>query len=222
MEEPPFYLKENGTLIYQTPGWLSKDEADVLFQDLIDQIPWKQKFNSFFNTDEPRLSCSVGEGVDGRGNTIVHKYSSTSTALIDWNTSKSRAIQTVRKLRDRLEKEIGVYHDSALIQLYRTGEDHIGEHSDKELKPAISRLYDIEPNETVYALSLGASRRFFFRSKADKSRRLTFMINHGDMLAMEGKCQQQFTHGVPVMSNKKNPIGPRISITWRLLGDWDF
>ena len=220
--EEPFYLEENGTLIYQTSAWLSKQEADSLFADLIKQVPWMKKFNPRFEVDEPRLSCGIGDGIDGRGNPIVHHYSGTSTPQINWDSTKYPVLKRVRELRDRIEQETGLFHDSASLQLYRTGDDYIGEHADLELKPSISRIWDIESNETVYALSLGASRRFFLRNKEDKSRRMTFMVNHGDMLAMEGKCQQQFTHGVPKMSNKANPIGPRISITWRLLGEWDF
>jgi alkylated DNA repair dioxygenase AlkB len=227
--DEPFEINENGDSIYLVPQWLPKKEATALFNSLLDEAPWPKepRWNPIFKCYEPRLSLAIGEEQDGLGQPIVHRYSGTASPLVPWN--ELPCLQVVRKLRDQIEKETGLYHDAASLQLYRTGKDYIDEHADRELKQAISRDPHFQPNptKTVYALSLGETRRFAFRRNADRQR-YTLMVSNGDMLVMEGlKLQSRWTHELPKMMSKAegsdepgSAIGPRISITWRLLGDY--
>lgn len=227
--EDPFEISENGDSIYLVRQWLPEKEATRLFRLLLKEAPWPEepRWNPIFKCPEPRLSLAIGEEKDGYGEPIVHKYSGTASPLVSWQSSS--ALQEVRKLRDRIEAETGLYHDSASLQYYRNGRDYIDEHPDRELKEAITRdpEFKLKPTKTVYALSLGETRRFAFRRNSDRQR-YTLMVSNGDMLVMEGlKLQSRWTHELPKMLAKASPdeepgsaIGPRISITWRLLGNY--
>lgn len=225
-----FEISENGDSIYLIRKWLPEAEAQKLFDLLLTEAPWPKepRWNPIFKCPEPRLSLAIGEEKDGFDQPIVHKYSGTSSPLVSWN--QIECLKEVRKLRDRIEDETGLYHDSASLQLYLNGMNYIDEHPDRELKPAITRdkTFNLLPTKTVYALSLGATRRFAFRRNVDRQR-FTVMLDNGDMLAMEGwKLQSRWTHELPKMTGRASPgdepgtaVGPRISITWRLLGDYE-
>lgn len=216
----PFLLEDATGVVYQVPKWLNKKEANSLFKDLLENAPWPEqpRWNAKFNCFEPRISLAIGEPLDGQGNPIVHKYSGTSSRLVDWNSLD--CLKRIKELRDRIEEETGFFHDSASLQYYRNGHDYIAEHADLELKLSRSREYEIEPTKTVYALSLGATRRFYFK-RNETGQRYDLEVANGDMLAMEGlHLQKTFKHALPKMTSKLNPVGPRISVTWRLLGEY--
>lgn len=68
--------------------------------------------------------------------------------------------------------------NSCLLNLYRTGDDKVGWHSDDE------SMYG--KNSTICSVSLGQSRDFQVREKADKTRKLAWSLGQGDVLAMAG------------------------------------
>lgn len=221
-------INENGTLIYQVKNWFNNSTSVDLFNNLVSQVPWHQNKNSRFGVLEPRLCHAVAEDVDGTGQPIIHKYGGITIPTCSWHSSPIAGVQMVRQLRDRLEQETGIFHDAALIQYYRNGKDYNREHFDSNLQSAQSRFGPVVANKTVYCLSLGATRTFYFKRNSDGAR-FDYILDHGDLLVMEGNCQDQFVHCLPKSvakaSGSNEPgsaIGPRISITWRLLGKWNF
>lgn len=225
-------IKEKGTEVYIVREWIKKKEADKLMDDLMEKIDWEQKWNEKFACNEPRLAFSLRDEKDGKGNPIVHNYSGVKTKFDCWDEKSIIGLKNediycqVRGYRDRIEKETYLYHDSCSFQYYRTGDDYVAYHQDKEIQNAISKTEDIKPTKTVICLTLGATRRFLLRRWHPETKERKNMevfevyINSGDVLVMEGNCQKTFEHCVPPMKSKKNPVGPRISITFRLLGEY--
>lgn len=228
-------IEENGTRIYLVKGWYhdsptktSLKNSKQFLKALIEKSKWHQNEHKRFGNKEPRLSFATGEVCDGRGKKIVHHYGDVSIDLESWNDNPRPEIQRIAELRDQIEDETGIFHDAALVQRYVNGLHYNKEHFDSNLQEAQSRSQGKLGIETVYCLSLGARRKFVFWRKSDRER-FEYWLDDGDILVMEGLCQKQFTHELPKVTAKKTPesepgsaVGERISITWRLLGQWNF
>jgi hypothetical protein len=109
----------------------------------------------------PRLVAVQGT-VDGEGNYPIYRHpSDESPPLLPFSP-------TVSLIKTHVEKAIGHEVNHVLIQLYRSGQDYISEHSDKTL--------DIAHGSYICNVSLGAERTMVFRTKRvdkDPSRRHT-------------------------------------------------
>ncbi|QFT30700.1 2OG-Fe(II) oxygenase superfamily protein [Labrenzia sp. THAF82] len=107
-------------------------------------------------------------------------------------------VPALLELKELVERICGHKFQSCLLNLYHSGEEGLGWHSDGEKTP-------------VASLSLGATRRFVFKNKADKGT-LEVQLAHGDLLVMEGETQDYWLHRVPPMKSVKEP---RINLTFR-------
>ena len=88
--------------------------------------------------------------------------------------------------------------NSCLLNLYHTGEDSLGWHSDSE-------------KGVVASFSLGATRKFVFKHKKT-SEKVAFNLSNGDLLVMKGDTQENWLHTVP---RTKKISSPRINLTFR-------
>jgi len=95
-------------------------------------------------------------------------------------------------------------NNSCLLNLYRDGKDSNGWHSDDEK--------ELGRNPTIASLSLGASRVFKFRSKEEKSKIKSLVIEPGSLLLMKGETQHNWQHQLPKTSKK---VTARINLTFR-------
>ena len=97
--------------------------------------------------------------------------------------------------------------NSALITMYKDGNDYIGFHSDDEP--------EIIDNSKIVTVSLGETRQIQFRPKTNKSTcgETSFSLVHGTVYSMSKESQDSYQHSIP----KDNSKTPRISITFRLL-----
>ena len=96
-------------------------------------------------------------------------------------------------------------YNSVMITSYSCGNDWIPFHSDDE--------NSIKPGSSIMTISLGASRKFEFKSKSvNNPVETSLILDHGDSLTMTHLSQSFFKHGVP-----KDPSSNqmRISITLR-------
>src|SRR5690349_200285 len=127
--------------------WLPPAEADVLFAQLRDTIPWETHVIRMFGREvaSPRLSCWIGDP----GASYV--YSRTRFEPHPWPPA-------LAALRPHLEQACGATFNSVLANLYRDGNDAMGWHSDDEPELGTAPV--------IASLSLGAPRRFVLRPKA--------------------------------------------------------
>lgn len=77
-------------------------------------------------------------------------------------------------LKNKLEKLINKKFSYVVLNYYRNGSDYIGYHADREIKIGSS----------VVSISLGASRRFYLKSKYDKNIIYKYVLNNGDILIL--------------------------------------
>lgn len=90
-----------------------------------------------------------------------------------------------------------------LANLYRDGRDGVGWHADNER--------ELGPDPVVASISLGAPRRFRFRSK-DRTRQLDMMLEHGSLLLMAEGTQTAWEHCLP---RSTRAVGTRVNLTFR-------
>ncbi|KAI4730915.1 hypothetical protein E4T49_01276 [Aureobasidium sp. EXF-10728] len=128
---------------------LEPEAAKVAFQDLFTEVHWQRMYHAA--GEVPRLVCCQGDIDDTDGSMPVYRHpSDQSLPLLRWSP-------TVTKIKEEAEERVGHRLNHALIQLYRSGQDHISEHSDKTL--------DILHGSKIVNVSLGAQRTMRLRTK---------------------------------------------------------
>lgn len=107
-------------------------------------------------------------------------------------------------VRARLEAFLGVPFSYVLLNRYRTGRDSVAWHNDR-LPPEVAR-------PVIASLTLGATRAFDLRAKANPSRVLSVDLDHGDLVVMRGETQRHWDHRV---AKDVRIAGERINLTFR-------
>ena len=179
------------------PNFLETKEAVSIFENLHKETPWQQDNITVFGKvyAQPRLTSLYAN------NSLPYSYSNITmhphsfTPLID-------------SLRKRIEKHTKATYTTCLLNLYRNGKDSNGWHSDDEK--------ELGMNPTIASLSIGANRLFKFRSKEDKSKIKSLIIESGSLLLMKGETQHNWQHQLPKTSKI---VPPRINLTFRKIED---
>jgi alkylated DNA repair dioxygenase AlkB len=164
-----------------------------LFSELNDTTNWQQEFATLFNRSIalPRLTAWYGD----RGKTYT--YSNIRMEPQIWTPA-------LLQVKSKVEAIVGVQFNSVLLNLYRNGKDSMGWHSDDER--------ELGKNPVIASVSFGASRRFVFRQKFEKSLKFELELNSGSLLLMQGTTQHFWQHQVP---KTRQTVPPRINLTFR-------
>ena len=109
----------------------------------------------------------------------------------------------IERLRERAEALSGASFNAALANLYRTGRDSVGWHSDNEA--------GLGNRPIIASLSLGGERRFQFRHRKTKQT-ITLELRMGHWLIMAGDTQRFWVHQVPKTAAA---VAPRVNLTFR-------
>lgn len=107
-------------------------------------------------------------------------------------------------LRRRLEALTGVRFSHVLLNRYRDGRDSVAWHNDREVETIRQPV--------IGSLTLGATRAFDLRPKADRRRVISVDLDHGDLLVMRGDTQRNWEHRV---AKDRRIAGERINLTFR-------
>jgi alkylated DNA repair dioxygenase AlkB len=183
-----------GGAVRFVPRWLERPEADALFAELRANVDWSQGTIVLFGREvrEPRLTAWVGDA--------DYTYSGRTVRRTPWPP-------VIAALRTRVEAAADAAFNAVLLNLYRSGQDSMGMHSDDE--PELGR------DPIVASVSLGEARRFVLQPKKKSARRdgsFECLLEHGSLLVMAGSCQHHYRHGVP--KDESRP-GERINLTFR-------
>lgn len=201
----------------------TKALRDLIFTQLYNEVRWQRMLHQ--QGEVPRLVCCQGEfGEDGSMPVYRHPTDQTLPLL-----HFSPKVQVIRK---QAEKLVGHPLNHVLIQLYRSGNDHISEHSDKTL--------DVAKGSSIVNVSFGAQRTMRLRTKkvskpvdgtnndgkeTDIAERTTQRVAmpHNSMFVLGLKSNEKWLHGI--MPDKRLPAersepeeaynGIRISLTFR-------
>ena len=173
-------------------NFLTADFAAQAFDEIKNKNKWEQpEITIFGNTVlEPRLSTwhnELGEG---------YKYSGVMRHAQPFS-------ETLSEIRNRCAEVANTPFNSALVNLYRNGQDGVGWHSDNEACNG--------PEPTIASVSLGATRRFDMRHRKT-GETIKIQLESGSLLVMAGKSQQYWVHQV---AKTKRVHEPRINLTFR-------
>jgi len=175
------------------PDWLAPSEAAALFAALRDDVPWEVHRIRLFGreVDSPRLSCWIGD------RQARYRYSGSWFEPRPWPAA-------MQPIRARLEAEVCVAFNAVLANCYRDGRDAMGWHSDDER--------ELGPAPVIASLSLGATRRFLLKHRAQPGPRLALELGAGSLLLMSGDTQRHYRHALP---RTARAVGERINLTFR-------
>lgn len=188
------HLPLDGAQVVYYPAPDLGKSADELLKRLRRDIVWEQHSIQIEDRiiPQPRLSSWYGD--------VVHTYSTLAHVLTPHAFTPLLEI-----VRQHVETICDSKFNSMLANLYRSGDDAIGWHSDNEP--------ELGPEPLIAAISLGAERRFNLRRRDDHSKTVCLVLGHGSLLVMSGGTQRNWQHGV---ARTKQVIGERINLTFRL------
>jgi alkylated DNA repair dioxygenase AlkB len=172
-------------------GVLPRDQSATLFQRLTSEIDWQRESLFLFGrtVQTPRLTAWYGDA--------PYTYSGLTHPPRSWP-------DLLRELRQLVEQLTASRFNTVLLNLYRDGNDSMSWHSDDE--PELGR------NPAIASLNFGATRRFRFRNRKDRSKTLAVDLSDASLLLMGGAIQHHWQHALP---KSKKPMGARINLTFR-------
>ncbi|XP_058161479.1 alpha-ketoglutarate-dependent dioxygenase alkB homolog 3 isoform X2 [Dasypus novemcinctus] len=182
------------------PGFVELKEADWILDQLLQDVPWKQRtgIREDITYQQPRLTAWYGE--------LPYIYSRiTMEPNPHW-------LPVLSILKNRIEENTGHTFNSLLCNLYRDEKDSVDWHSDDE--PSLGRC------PIIASLSFGATRTFEMRKKPPPEEngdytyveRVKIPLDHGTLLIMEGATQADWQHRVPKEYHSREP---RVNLTFR-------
>lgn len=182
-----------GGELYYSPHVFSREQSDEYFNQLFTEIRWKQEPIKIFGREilQPRLTAWYGDIEK------PYTYSGLTMEANHW-------IHPLLEIKSIADKYASVVSTSALMNLYRDGNDGLGWHRDNEKV--------LGPTPTIVSVSLGATRLFQMRHYKDKKPLISLELQPGSLVIMKGESQRVWEHRVP---KSKNLHGARINITFR-------
>nr|WP_315159427.1 alpha-ketoglutarate-dependent dioxygenase AlkB [uncultured Flavobacterium sp.] len=192
--EPIVFDLPNAEIIY-FPAFLSKEEADSLFQELLKNTPWQQDEITVYGKKhlQPRLTALYGN--EGK----PYSYSNIKMQPHFWTLP-------LQKIKSLVENICETNFTTVLLNYYRDGNDGNGWHADNEKELGI--------NPIIASLSLGAERNFQLKHNLDSSQKKNIVLENGSLLLMKGTTQHFWKHQVPKTAKT---IGSRINLTFRVI-----
>ena len=177
------------------PHFFDKKQADIIFAQLANDIPWQQDTISVFGKtyQQPRLTAFFGN--EGK----TYSYSNIKMQPHPWNIP-------MQKIKLYVENVLETSFTSVLLNYYRDGKDSNGWHADNEKELGI--------NPIIASVSFGAERTFQLKHNSDLTLKKSIILEHGSLLLMKGTTQHFWKHQIPKTSK---PIGSRINLTFRTI-----
>ncbi|NXI34829.1 ALKB2 demethylase, partial [Galbula dea] len=178
-------------------------EADEIFRQLEEEVEYFQgemtKLQVFGKWHEiPRKQVTYGDPE------VTYTYSGVTFSPKPW-------IPVLDLIRGRLASATGHTFNFVLINRYKDGEDHIGEHRDDER--------ELVPRSPIASVSFGACRDFVFRHCDSRGRKATrhmkpikLQLAHGSLLLMKYPTNVYWYHSLPT---RRGVLAPRINLTFR-------
>lgn len=180
-----------------------KEEADILFRKLEKEVVYAtgeeaqvHVFGKAHNI--PRKQATYGDAG------LAYTYSGVKRLACPWTP-------TLEHIREAVTKTTGQTFNFVLVNRYKDGLDHMGEHRDDEK--------DLDPLCPIASVSLGAARDFIFRHRDMRGKQSCSRIEpvkmelaHGSLLLMNPPTNTFWYHSLPV---RKKVLAPRINLTFR-------
>jgi alkylated DNA repair dioxygenase AlkB len=131
------------------------------------------------------------------GDAKKYKYALNNDAVpLPW-TLELLEIKTI------IEKLTGYKYNVCLLNYYKDGKEKFGFHADNE---------EIGNTIPIAVISLGAKRKFYYKSLTDPDDKHCIKLAHGSLLLMDPKTHEKYLHALPPDNTIKEH---RLSLTFR-------
>ena len=192
--EPIVFTLPDAEIIYY-PHFFDKKEANTIFVQLTNVIPWQQDEIRVFGKIhlQPRLTALFG--YEGKS----YSYSNIKMQPHPWNP-------ILKKIKSKIESVSHTNFTSVLLNQYRDGKDSNGWHADNEK--------ELGSNPIIASVSLGTERIFQLKHNTIPNLKQNILLEHGSLLLMKGTTQHFWKHQIPKTSKQ---IGSRINLTFRVI-----
>jgi alkylated DNA repair dioxygenase AlkB len=169
-------------------------EATHYFDRLQETIDWKNDEAIIFGK-----KIITKRKVAWYGNQdFSYTYSNTTRLALQWTS----ALLEIKQLAENISKAT---FNSCLLNLYHSGDEGVGWHSDDEKS--------LKNNAPIASISFGAERVFSFKHKITKETR-GVALEAGSLLVMKDETQLHWLHSIP---KSKKVSRPRINLTFRTM-----
>ena len=187
------WLPKDGVVNYFGPI-IPLEQADDFFKILADTIPWEADVVHMFGkriVTKRKVAWYGDQPYD-------YTYSNSTKKALPWTPA-------LRELKEMAENLTNETYNSCLLNLYHTGEEGMGWHTDNEK--------ELKRNGAIASYSFGAERKFVFKHKTTKEM-VELLLDHGSLLVMKGATQNHWLHRLPPT---KKVGSARINLTFRTI-----
>ena len=196
MPYPENKLPHNGE-VYYFGKIFSEAEAESHFKQLLENSDWQHDEVMIFGKRivTQRKTAWYGE----------EEYEYTYSKM----TKKARLwIPELLPVKRKVEEVTGRQFNSCLLNLYQSGEEGMGWHSDAEA--------ELGKHPAIASVSFGAERKFVLKHKTS-GEKIELQLEPGSLLLMAGETQHHWVHSLPKTKKVKEP---RINLTFRDIKKW--
>ncbi|WP_269240300.1 alpha-ketoglutarate-dependent dioxygenase AlkB family protein [Flavobacterium limnophilum] len=192
--EPIILNLPDAEIIYY-PHFFDKKEADTIFAELKNDIPWQQDDIRVYGKihQQPRLTALFGN--EGKS----YSYSNIKMKPHPWT-------MLLQKIKLKVESVCDSNFTTVLLNQYRDGKDSNGWHADNEKELGV--------NPIIASVSFGAERVFQLKHNSIPGLKQNILLEHGSLLLMKRTTQNFWKHQIP---KTLKPIGSRINLTFRVI-----
>lgn len=182
---------------YYYPEWMSAADSTKLMNQLDKSLQWEADQLLMFGkrVTTRRKVAWVGDP------NCNYTYSGVKKEAQPW-------IPELLVLKSQIEELSQSEFNSCLLNLYHDGKDGMGWHSDDEK--------ELDAKSPIASISLGATRKFSFRNKTDKTT-VSLPLENGSALVMHSPTQQFWQHALLKTTTIHTP---RINLTFRKINPY--
>ena len=177
--------------VYLFENLFTSQKSDQITKNILSEVSWRDDKITMFGKTYPQARKVAFHGDPG----VDYIYTRIKMISPGWTPQ-------LKKLNIWLRKEFQLDFNTALVNYYRDGRDHMSWHRDDEP--------ELKLNPTIASLNFGASRDFFFRH--NEGEKVALNLKQGDLLVMKGQTQTFWKHSLPKRLKLKEP---RLNITFR-------
>ncbi len=191
----PIVLNLPDAEIVYYPHFFDKEEADLIFEKLKNEISWQQDEIRVYGKIHPQPRLTALFGNEGKS----YSYSNIKMQPHPWT-------MLLQKIKSRIESISETNFTTVLLNQYRDGKDSNGWHADNEK--------ELGRNPIIASVSFGAERVFQLKHNSILGLKQNILLEHGSLLLMKGSTQHYWKHQIPKTAK---PIGSRINLTFRVI-----
>lgn len=160
-------------------------------KNVLDEVTWRDDKITMFGKTYPQARKVAFHG----DKDVTYIYTRIKMISPGWTPE-------LKKLNQTLRSDFDLDFNTALVNYYRNGKDHMSWHRDDEP--------ELGEDPTIASLNFGVSRDFFFRH--NDGEKVSVHLKQGDLLVMQGKTQTFWKHALP---KRLKVESGRLNITFR-------